>query len=136
MKVLNSNKQTNVKVGDVIKYWDKTDPYPRYAMIIRYHEQGYSAVILSDKRSPNLVGQVLLDGAACQFGFATPKFLWNEPKRGWVETATESIQRYTSDSPTAVYQKYCQKWDHVEKVPFFGVEGYPEDYEAGEQKDD
>lgn len=134
MKVINNNKKTNLKVGDVIKYWDKTDPYPRYAMIIRYHEQGYSAVVLSDQNNPNLVGQVLLNGAACQFGFATPKFLWSEPKRGWVETENEneneSTQRYISDSPTAVYQKYCQKWDYVEKVPFFGVEGYPEDYEA------
>lgn len=99
-------------------------------MIIKSHERGYSAVILSDKACPDNVGQVSLNGAVCQFGFATPKFLWSEPKRGWVDT--ESIQRYTSDSPTTVYQKICQKWDCVEKVPFFGVEGYPEDCEAWE----
>lgn len=130
MKVINNNKKTKVNVGDVLKYWNKTSSYPRYAMIIKSYEQGYSAVILSDKACPDKVGQVSLNGVACQFGFATPKFLWSEPKRGWVET--ESIQRYTSDSLTTVYQKYCQKWDHVEKVPFFGVEGYPEDCEAWE----
>lgn len=102
MKFINNSKKIKVNVGDVIKYDDKTDPYPRYAMIIEFCENGYSAVVLSEKGNPNLVGQVLLDG----------------------------VIDGTADSPNTVFQKYWLSWDNVEKVPFFGVEGCPEDYES------
>lgn len=75
-------------------------------MIIESYENGYSAVVLSNRNDPITVGKVLLDGVACEC--------------------------YTHDSPNTVYKRYCQNWDYVEKVPFFGVEGYPEDCEAWE----
>lgn len=116
MKVINNNKKINVKVGDVIKYWDKMDPYPRYAMIIEFCENGYSAVVLSDQNSPKSVGKVLLDG----IDITNPTYGTDNPA-------------FTYGIPNTVFQEYWESWDNVEKVPFFGVEGHPEDYKAGDE---
>lgn len=45
MEVINNNRKINVKVGDVIKYGNKTSPYPAYAMIIESHENSYKSMV-------------------------------------------------------------------------------------------
>lgn len=110
MKVISNTKKeiNSLKQGDVIAYWDNGDNFKSYAIFSMISDAGfendtYKFVALNTTDSQRA-------GSDVHYG--------------------NVMNRDESSSSECALRWLSGLADHVEKVPFFGVEGYPGNYES------
>ena len=109
MRVISNIKKeiNSLKPGDVIAYWDSGDNFKSYAIFSMISDAGfedtYKFVALNTTDSQRA-------GSDVHYG--------------------NVMNRNESSSSKCAFRWLSGLADHVEKVPFFGVEGHPENYES------
>lgn len=108
MKIIEKKEKQNEKwlEGDVIKYWNECDSDATYAMIASIAKH-FVLVDLNGFTGISTIGTHYL--------------------------SEEDMDDFIYDLKCAAYNldelrtRMISKWDHVEKVPFYGVVGKPEE---------
>lgn len=109
MRVISDTEKeiNSLKPGDVIAYWDNGDSFKSYAIFSMISDAGfedtYKFVALNTTDSQRA-------GSDVHYG--------------------NVMNRNESASSKCAFRWLSGLADHVEKVPFFGVEGHPENYES------